>query len=100
MDARSIGASTVDGPGGPVQACSRGRSEARGFTMRKRSRPRRRGRSVPFLATCCGTLTVAAVVAAVQSTPDQLRKQTQAVATVTDDWTWSAVDESPPSGGP
>ncbi|MFD2093441.1 hypothetical protein [Blastococcus deserti] len=68
--------------------------------MGEHSRPRRRGRSVPFLSACCSVLTVAAVVAAVQPTPGEPRRQPDVPATLSDDWVWSAVDESPPTGGP
>jgi hypothetical protein len=57
------------------------------------------GRSVPVLGTCCGALTVAAVVSALYPVaPSQPAIAPESAPL--EDRVWSAVDETPPSAGP
>ncbi len=67
--------------------------------MGKHTARPRSGRTVPTLGTCCGTLAVAAVVAALQPAVAPL-PQADRTPVAADDRQWGAVDESPPAGGP
>jgi hypothetical protein len=64
------------------------------------------GRAVYTLATCCGTLAVAAVVSAVYPVPEPVLRSGGAPVTARDDVlsaltdVWFPLDESPPVGGP